>query len=85
MLTLDKRRHELACNSCGAPLRQMKLLPKEPQKPPAVTHQPKLKHFATPVKSVEGKRKKAMKGKQRKLWFKDWAEDVFDLVEDIFD
>ncbi|MGJ8618325.1 MAG: hypothetical protein ACSHWS_15900 [Sulfitobacter sp.] len=85
MLTLGKGRHELACASCGAPLRQMKMLPQPVQKPAAVTHQPVVRQFAKPTKVVEKKYKKPMKVKKRKKWFKDWAEDVFDLVEDIFD
>ena len=85
MLKLDKGRHELACNSCGAPLRQMKFLPKASQKPAAVTHQPKVRQFAAVAKPIKEKRKKPVKGKKRKAWFKDWAEDVFELVEDIFD
>ncbi|MGJ8627416.1 MAG: hypothetical protein ACSHXB_10705 [Sulfitobacter sp.] len=63
----------------------MKMLPKVVQKPKAVTHQPKVRQFAVPSKSTEKKAKKPFKGKKRKAWFKDWAEDVFDFVEDIFD
>jgi len=84
VLTLDKGRHELACANCGAPLRQMKMLPKAAPSRPAVTHQPQIRQFAA-AKPIPEKRKKPVKGKKRKKWFKDWAEDVFDLVEDIFD
>ncbi len=85
MLTLDRGRHELTCASCGAPLRQMKMLVNAPQKPAAVTHQPKVRQFATPAKVRKKQVKKPRKGMKRKAWLKDWVEDVIDLVEDIFD
>ena len=48
-LKLDTSRHELSCASCGAPLRDLKMLPKsvETAKPVrrAVSHQPDLRHF----------------------------------------
>jgi hypothetical protein len=86
MLALDKRRHELSCASCGAPLRQMKMMaqPAAPARP-AVSHQPQVRQFVVASKPAKQKVIKSKKTKKRKAWFKDWAEDVFDLVEDIFD
>lgn len=85
MLTLHKGRHELACKSCGAPLRQMKMLRQVAPARPAVTHQPQLRQFAVKPNPSKSRVSKPKKSKKRKPWFKDWAEDVFDLVEDIFD
>lgn len=86
MLTLDKGRHELSCASCGAPLRQMKMLVKPAAiVRPAVTHQPQVRQFAVAAKPTKQIAVKSKQTKKRKAWFKDWAEDVFDLVEDIFD
>ncbi len=89
-LTLDKARHELSCASCGAPLRNLKYLPKTAEQKTrpvsrAVSHQPKVRKFAEKSKAVAYKKSKPRKVKKRKAWFKDLAEDMFDFVEDIFD
>lgn len=86
VLRLDKQRHELSCGSCGAPLRDLKMLPVAgKKKSKAVSHQPDLRRFPEKSKAVAYKKTKPRKAKKRKGWFKDLAEDVFDLVEDIFD
>ncbi|MEL6620529.1 MAG: hypothetical protein AAFY39_17250 [Pseudomonadota bacterium] len=72
------QRHELACSSCGAPLHNLKMLPKhrrhdrEPVRG-AVSHQPR----------PEGIKKK--KRKSRWSRFGDILEDAFDIIEDILD
>lgn len=92
-LTLNSKQHVLSCATCGAPLRDLKQMPKAAPVPqPAVSHAPALRSFAkAPSKpeKVSRKPKKAKKSKKRKGWFgtrfKDVAEDLFDVVEDIFD
>ncbi len=90
-MRLNEGRHELACASCGAPLHDLKMMPTARPPRPAVTHQPKVRSFAKPKKSekkVTSKPPKRRKSK-RKGWFgerfKDMAEDLFDVVEDLFD
>jgi hypothetical protein len=73
--------HELSCSKCGAPLHDLKRLPKDrtgdrelvERRRPAISHQPPPKAYK-PVKS------KRRKGLLRKL-----LEEAVDLVEDIFD
>jgi hypothetical protein len=88
-LKLDTSRHELSCASCGAPLRDLKMLPKsvETAKPVrrAVSHQPDLRHFPENPRAAAYKKTKPRKVKKRKSWLKGLAEEVIDLVEDIFD
>ncbi|MEP6065725.1 MAG: hypothetical protein ABJ246_07810 [Paracoccaceae bacterium] len=76
-----KIRHELACGSCGAPLHDLKMLPKDKvvdrergtpsvqRKPISGTYRPD--------------RKK--KRKPRKGWMRDLLEEAVDLIEDVFD
>jgi hypothetical protein len=88
-LRLDKGRHELTCASCGAPLRDLKTMPKPVEKVAAVSHQPWVREAVKPVKYVKPKpmkkKKKSKSWKKRGSWLKDLAEDAFDFVEDIFD
>jgi hypothetical protein len=84
-LRLEKGRHELSCASCGAPLRELKIMPKPVGKAPAVSHQPKVRAFSKVAKPKRMKKKKSDGWKKRKSWFKEFAEDAFDFVEDIFD
>ncbi|MEL6570973.1 MAG: hypothetical protein AAFQ64_04910 [Pseudomonadota bacterium] len=73
-------RHELSCQSCGAPLHALKILPHKPEKPKkqkAISHRPPLKGHDAPDRP--GKRKKRKSFKQ-----KVWSE-VWDALEDIFD
>jgi hypothetical protein len=91
-LLLDQSHHVLACASCGAPLRDLKQIPRKAPQRKAVTHQPVPQGFVkiTPVQKVKpAKPSRPPKRKKRKGWFgkkfKDMAEDIFDVVEDIFD
>lgn len=85
-LKLAKGRHELSCAKCGAPLRSLKSLPvaAKPAKR-AVSHQSTERRFAQKPKAVSNKKAKPRKVKKQRGWLKDFAEDVFELVEDIFD
>ena len=88
-LTLDKGRHELSCASCGAPLHDLKMLPKErvPEKPrqKAVSHAAPKRSFPKSSAAEKYKRRKPRKLKAGRKWFRKLAEEVFDAVEDIFD
>ena len=76
MLT-GRDRHELACSSCGAPLHDLKMLPKKKQgdrelvRPSAIRNRPK------------PKKRKKQKSKARRFF--DMFDDAFDLIEDILD
>ena len=86
VLTLEQGRHELSCSNCGAPLRNLKMLPVGPKKKAkSVSHQPEVRRFPEKPKAVAYKKSKPRKAKKRKGWFKDLAEELFDVVEDIFD
>ncbi|MEM9968810.1 MAG: hypothetical protein AAF755_12015 [Pseudomonadota bacterium] len=85
-LQVDKGLHALSCASCGAPLRNLKMLPKSKRKSKhAVSHQFPGTYKSVAEHSLEPKRAKPRKRKTRSKWFKSIASDVFDLVEDIFD
>lgn len=88
-LTLDKGRHELSCASCGAPLRDLKMMPKEPAKRASVSRATPLRQFPKAAKvdqKRKGKKAKHYPKRRKRIgWIKDMAEDVFDFVEDIFD
>ncbi|MEP1766324.1 MAG: hypothetical protein ABJJ53_06750 [Sulfitobacter sp.] len=81
---MDAGHHTLTCQACGAPLSKLKSLPvAAPVTRAAVTHQPhthKNRKRAKPPKKSSFKYKKRRKGFWRKF-----AEEAFDLVEDIFD
>lgn len=86
MLKPDSGRHELGCANCGAPLRNLKMLPKAPETAkPAVSHQPSVRRFPEKARTVQAGMVKPKKSKKRKTWLKSIAEEVFDLVEDVFD
>ncbi|WP_415402457.1 hypothetical protein [Tateyamaria sp. SN3-11] len=71
-------RHELACSSCGAPLHDLKMLPKRPKGERELVRPSahRARNMAKPVKKKQ-KRKKSRWG--------DLFEDAFDIIEDIFD
>ena len=74
-------RHELSCGNCGAPLHDLKMLPKDrmgdrelvTRRRPAISHQ-------HPPKSYKPAKRKRRKGLWRKV-----LEEAVDLVEEIFD
>lgn len=92
-LVLDKSRHELSCGACGAPLHDMKMMPKAaaPVKQPAKSAAPPLVKKSKPRKSKDyeprSSKKKPLKRKlkSRMKWGRDMIEDIWDVVEDIFD
>ncbi len=76
--------HELACRSCGAPLHDLKMLPKNRMGDRELVDAPKPRkdHSAFASKPV---RKSKSKKKKRKGFVKDLFEEAFDFLEDIFD
>lgn len=81
-----KDRHELSCSSCGAPLHNLKMLPKRPERASARVkgaprNQPKSLHPRQPHPKA---RKMEKRSKRKGLWGKI-AEEIWDEIEDIFD
>jgi hypothetical protein len=76
-----KVRHELACASCGAPLRRMKNLPAEPAAPrrPEMATEP---YRPRPQKTHPQHRPDWTKPGRRR---KRLASRLIDLAEDVFD
>nr|WP_174836693.1 MULTISPECIES: hypothetical protein [unclassified Ruegeria] len=75
MVLKGKERHELSCSSCGAPLHDLKMIPKrkavkEKQARPAVSH----------MVHSRAKRKK-----KKKSVFSRVFDEAWDVIEDIFD
>jgi hypothetical protein len=91
-LVFDEGLHELTCRACGAPLHEMKAMPQDPDR-----KSKKVKR--TPVTVVE-RRRSAPPADDRREW-RDWPakrrpkrrkplarrmlEEIWDVVEDIFD
>ncbi|MFB9151398.1 hypothetical protein [Roseovarius ramblicola] len=85
-LVLDRARHELACSSCGAPLHDMKAMPKaksdrsrpagRPMTLPRQDYEDG--HRATPP--PRKRTNKRRKGIGRRIF-----EELWDVVEDVFD
>ena len=73
VLVLDKSRHELACANCGAPLHDLKMLPKKAKGKAERVKPSAVRQVSKPVK----------KSKKKKL--KSWLSEAFDLLEDIID
>lgn len=85
-LALDRTRHELVCTSCGAPLRELKMLPKAPDRataPAATPARPEPRGRALAAAALRGRK---VKKPSKKKGFGRWAmEELWDAVEDIFD
>jgi len=83
-------RHELACSSCGAPLHDLKMLPKSPSGATAraatpARPGPRKAPNPTHPRQPHPKAVKAKKRKKRKGLFRDLLEDAWDVIEDIID
>jgi hypothetical protein len=84
-LVLGKKRQELSCASCGAPLHEMKRLPSEhPGKHELV--RPSAVRPTTPKRKKDDRMPERGKyRKKRKSLFQNLVEEAFDAIEDIFD
>jgi len=79
-----KTRHELACSNCGAPLHDLKILPREKVETRAPSSQKarfETKHERAKQKYAKPKKRK----KSGKSFMKKAFSEVFDVLEDIFD
>lgn len=70
-----QQRHELSCSSCGAPLHNLKMMPKRKLS--------EAKAVRDTVKSGGYNKKK--KQKKKKSLFSRVLDEAWDVVEDIFD
>jgi len=86
-LVLDRGRHELICSSCGAPLHDMKALHKPVTRSGApggrTRPMPLPRQDYGPRPGYERPARKARK--PRKTFGRRMLEDIWDVVEDIFD
>ncbi len=86
-------RHELSCATCGAPLRELKAIPcavqDRAQDRPQLRPKPKRRRAPAPhTHDTRGDRHKSRPDRQRtrrKPFFRDALEEIWDVVEDIFD
>lgn len=70
-----KQQHELSCSSCGAPLHNLKMVPKARlAERPTPKHKPDRK----PLKQTKRKKKK-------KSLFSKVLDEAWDVIEDVFD
>lgn len=76
-----RERHELACSSCGAPLHNLKMLPKSSKGDRALVRN-SASQGGYPAKRKPVKKKKT---KSRLSRWGDLFEDAFDIIEDILD
>jgi hypothetical protein len=89
-LVLDRSRHELSCSGCGAPLHNMKAMPRpaaELPKPSRVSQRnrqkPAYQRDTAPRPSY--KKSKKCQRKPKKGWGRMVFEELWDVVEDVFD
>jgi hypothetical protein len=75
-----KTRHELTCASCGAPLHDLKMLPKQRSGQREVVNRTAPRGAKPPKQRPKRKFRNRRKGLLKKAF-----EEAFDLIEDIFD
>lgn len=78
-----KDRQELSCSNCGAPLHDLKMLPKAVDRGTATSTRPKPN--AVHPKQPHPKAQKVKKRSKRKGIWRKIVEEVWDEIEDIFD
>ena len=87
-LVFDKGLHELTCRACGAPLHEMKSLPQHADK-----KRKKVKHATSPRSRATYEEPRGewrdwparKRKKRRKPIARRMLEEIWDVVEDIFD
>ncbi|RXV63858.1 hypothetical protein C6W92_09305 [Roseovarius sp. A46] len=83
-LVLDRARHELTCSSCGAPLHDMKAMPTSKSDRP----RPKGRPMPLPRQDYDDRPRAAhppRKRNRRKGIGRRIFEEIWDVVEDVFD
>ena len=76
-------RHELACSKCGAPLHDLKMLPRDKSGDRELVKASALRQKGSKKTKLPKPTKK--KSKRKKSRWGDLFEDAFDIIEDIFD
>ncbi|WP_147124419.1 hypothetical protein [Shimia ponticola] len=78
--------HELACSSCGAPLHDLKMLPKSALEAPMELVKPsRVRKTTKPKAGYKNSHKKPKKRKKKKSLGAKLFSEAFDIIEDIFD
>lgn len=78
--------HELACSSCGAPLHDLKMLPKSALEAPMELVKPsRVRKTTKPKAAYKNSYKKPKKRKKKKSLGAKLFSEAFDIIEDIFD
>ncbi|WP_138933611.1 hypothetical protein [Roseovarius arcticus] len=85
-------RHELSCAACGAPLHEMKAMPCAAQARAAERAGPKPKSRPKPAphpydtgRDAPGSNRQGGRRRRRKPFLREALEEIWDVVEDIFD
>lgn len=91
-LIFDEGRHELVCRACGAPLHEIKSMPQSPDRKkkkyaPGAAEKQRMRREAEAEVRGERRAKPAPQRsrKQRKTFGRRVFEELWDVVEDIFD
>jgi len=66
-----KQQHELSCSSCGAPLHNLKMMPKA--------------KIAKAAQQDAYKKKSGQSKKKKKSLFSRVLDEAWDVIEDVFD
>lgn len=81
-----RNQHELACSSCGAPLHDLKMLPKrEKAARKSEPHLPRPGASSHERAMAKYDRKKPKKKKKSKSFARSALSEIFDIIEDIID
>ena len=78
LVLTGRDRHELACSNCGAPLHDLKMLPKKKKGDRELVR-------PSPMRGRPQGKPKPKKRKSKMRRFADMFEDAFDIIEDILD
>jgi hypothetical protein len=79
-------RHELSCSSCGAPLHALKMLPIPPSQVSHAPAQPaRNRAHGTPSRAPRATVQKPQKRRKSKGFGRKMFEEIWDVIEDVFD
>ena len=90
LILRGEERHELSCTNCGAPLHELKMLRKDAETSRPAMDRPVKKSMRNAPRPTHPKQphprpKKRKKIKKRKGLVREFFEELFDEIEDIFD